>query len=54
MGDYKQSLRRLRVELVKFQRHLIESDHRILILFEGRDAAGKDGVEEQPHRRGGT
>ncbi|MAT65921.1 MAG: polyphosphate kinase 2 [Gammaproteobacteria bacterium] len=41
---YKAELRRLQIELVKFQRHLIEYDHRILILFEGRDAAGKDGV----------
>ena len=41
---YKAELRRLQIELVKFQRPLIEYDHRILILFEGRDAAGKDGV----------
>ncbi|MAD37074.1 MAG: polyphosphate kinase 2 [Tistrella sp.] len=41
---YKQSLHHLRVELVKLQRHLIENDLQILILFEGRDAAGKDGV----------
>lgn len=44
MNDYKQTLRRLQVELVKLQRHLIRYDHRILVLFEGRDAAGKDGV----------
>ena len=41
---YKQSLHHLRVELVKLQRHLIKNDLQILILFEGRDAAGKDGV----------
>ena len=41
---YKQTLRSLQVELVKIQRHLIAHDHRVLILFEGRDAAGKDGV----------
>ena len=34
----------MQVELVKFQRHLIEHRHKILILFEGRDTAGKDGV----------
>lgn len=43
-AGYKETLRRLQVELVKLQRHLIKSDLRILILFEGRDAAGKDGV----------
>lgn len=41
---YKKTLRRLQVELVKLQRHLIKNDLKILILFEGRDAAGKDGV----------
>jgi len=43
-GSYKKELRRLQVELVKLQRHLIKNDLQILILFEGRDAAGKDGV----------
>jgi|TARA_Y100001933_G_scaffold180128_1_gene178636 polyphosphate kinase 2 len=43
-SGYKRELRRLQVELVKFQRHLIDYDHRIAIVFEGRDAAGKDGV----------
>lgn len=45
-GDtgYKQRLRHLQIELVKFQRHLIEHDMKVLVLFEGRDAAGKDGV----------
>lgn len=41
---YKQILRQLQIELVKLQRHLIKNDLQILILFEGRDAAGKDGV----------
>ncbi|MGE3703165.1 MAG: polyphosphate kinase 2 [Hyphomicrobiaceae bacterium] len=43
-ASYKKSLRRLQIELTKLQRHLIKNDLRILILFEGRDAAGKDGV----------
>jgi len=30
--------------LVKLQRHLIKNDLQILVIFEGRDAAGKDGV----------
>jgi polyphosphate kinase len=42
--SYKEELYRLRVELVKLQRHLIAHDEKILLLFEGRDAAGKDGT----------
>jgi polyphosphate kinase 2 len=41
---YRKTLRRLWVELVKLQRHVIEHDEKIVILFEGRDAAGKDGT----------
>jgi len=37
-------LRRLQIELVKLQRHAIETDLRILVILEGRDAAGKDGT----------
>ncbi len=43
-GSYREQLRALQVELVKLQRHFISCDDRILVLFEGRDAAGKDGV----------
>lgn len=42
--DYKDSLRRLQIELVKLQRHFIKCDDKILIILEGRDAAGKDGT----------
>jgi polyphosphate kinase len=42
--DYEDTLYKLQVELVKLQRHLIECDDKILIIFEGRDAAGKDGT----------
>ena len=41
---YKKTLRNLQIELTKLQRHLIKNELQILILFEGRDAAGKDGV----------
>jgi polyphosphate kinase 2 len=41
---YKNALRHLQVELVKLQRHLIQNDLKILVLIEGRDAAGKDGL----------
>src|ERR1043166_879410 len=40
---YRRKLRELQIELVKFQRHLITRGGRILVLIEGRDAAGKDG-----------
>jgi len=38
------ALRALQIELVKFQKHIIRHDDRVLILLEGRDAAGKDGT----------
>ena len=41
---YKHSLRELQVELVKLQRHFIACNDKILIILEGRDASGKDGV----------
>lgn len=43
-SKYKKELRSLQIELVKLQRHIIQYNHRILIIFEGRDASGKDGV----------
>ena len=42
--SYKTQLHALQIELVKLQRHLIQRKEKILILFEGRDAAGKDGT----------
>lgn len=41
---YKSALYDLQVELVKLQRNLIASDARVLVILEGRDAAGKDGT----------
>ena len=41
---YKITLRKLQIELVKLQRHFIKCDDKILIILEGRDAAGKDGA----------
>ena len=41
--DYSVQLRMLQIELVKLQRHFIGCGDRILVLLEGRDAAGKDG-----------
>lgn len=34
----------MQIELVKLQRHLIRNNLQILLLFEGRDASGMDGV----------
>jgi polyphosphate kinase 2 len=41
---FSKTLRRLQIELVKLQRHVISCDEKILVVFEGRDAAGKDGL----------
>ena len=38
---YEEELTRLQLELVKLQRYLIQSGKKLLIIFEGRDAAGK-------------
>jgi polyphosphate kinase 2 len=43
-SSYESELRKLQIELVKLQRHCIASNQKLLIIFEGRDAAGKDGV----------
>ncbi len=40
---YKKELLQLQVKLVKLQRHIIKFNHRILIIFEGRDASVKEG-----------
>jgi polyphosphate kinase 2 len=42
--SYHEALHLLQIELVKFQRHLIAENERVLVLFEGRDTAGKDGT----------
>jgi len=43
-GKYKATLHTLQVELVKLQKHIIKNNLQILIILEGRDAAGKDGA----------
>lgn len=42
--EYREALHVLQVELVKLQKHFIRCDDKILVLLEGRDSAGKDGV----------
>ncbi len=41
---YEQELHRLQVELLKFQNHVKDKGLKVLMLFEGRDAAGKGGT----------
>ncbi|MCA3757664.1 MAG: polyphosphate kinase 2, partial [Phenylobacterium sp.] len=40
---YEQDLQRLQLALVRYQQHAIAEGDKVLIIFEGRDAAGKDG-----------
>ena len=41
---YFRELFRLQGELVKLQEWVVESKHKVVVLFEGRDSAGKGGV----------
>ena len=42
--DYEKELERLQIELVKLQGWIKEKGLKVVVLFEGRDAAGKGGV----------
>ncbi|GGI09313.1 polyphosphate kinase 2 [Egicoccus halophilus] len=44
---YERELSRLQVELVKLQQWIKDTGHRAVVLFEGRDAAGKGGAIER-------
>lgn len=41
---YEKELEKLQIELLKFQKHVKEQGLRVLMIFEGRDAAGKGGT----------
>jgi polyphosphate kinase 2 len=41
---YETELKRLQIELVEMQQWVISSGARVLVIFEGRDAAGKGGA----------
>ncbi len=43
-NDSKKTLHNLYIELVKLQKEIISSDLKLLVILEGRDAAGKDGT----------
>ena len=42
--QYEDELHVLQIELVKLQKHFLCCNDKILVVFEGRDAAGKDGT----------
>ena len=42
--EYERELTLLQIELLKFQNHVKEKGLKVLMLFEGRDAAGKGGT----------
>jgi polyphosphate kinase len=44
MKDHKEIMHDLYIELVKLQKEIISSDLKLLVILEGRDAAGKDGT----------
>ena len=41
---YFRELFRMQAELIKLQDWVVKTGHKVVILFEGRDAAGKGGV----------
>jgi polyphosphate kinase 2 len=42
--EYDKTIETLQIEMVKLQRWLQETGERVMVLFEGRDAAGKGGT----------
>jgi polyphosphate kinase 2 len=42
--DYEKRLKKMQIELVKLQTWAIQNSERIIVVFEGRDAAGKGGA----------
>lgn len=42
--DYEKRLKKLQVQLIKMQASVIDKNERVIVIFEGRDAAGKGGA----------
>ncbi|HFS67830.1 MAG TPA: polyphosphate kinase 2 [Flavobacteriia bacterium] len=42
--DYEKELKKLQVELIKLQTWVIQTNQKVVVIFEGRDAAGKGGA----------
>ncbi len=43
-SEYKQTLHAIQIELSRLHRHIIGEGLKVMAVFEGRDAAGKDGT----------
>ena len=43
-ASYRSELRELQIALVHIQRHMIDTGQSAIIVFEGRDSAGKGGT----------
>lgn len=41
---YEKELAQLQLDLVRLQSHIVDTEKRVLIIFEGRDASGKGGT----------
>jgi polyphosphate kinase len=44
VNDYQDDLRKLQIALVRYQKWAIKAGAKALVIFEGRDGAGKDGA----------
>jgi len=42
--NYEKKLKKLQIELIRMQSWVIDENERIIVIFEGRDAAGKGGA----------
>lgn len=42
--SYQKQLKKLQIELIKLQTWVINKDEKVIVIFEGRDAAGKGGA----------
>ncbi len=42
--EYERDLKKLQIELLKMQNHVKDTGQKVLMIFEGRDAAGKGGT----------
>ncbi|HBK71177.1 MAG TPA: polyphosphate kinase 2 [Flavobacteriaceae bacterium] len=42
--DYEKKLKKLQIELVRLQTWVMNKEERVIVIFEGRDAAGKGGA----------
>jgi polyphosphate kinase 2 len=48
---YEKELAKLQIELVKLHEWIKAKDHKVVVIFEGRDAAGKGGVIKRIQQR---